>query len=148
MARTISAGYTLIAKIFAILWIVGFGAGTIAMFVFASAGNEAPTGKFLFFWICGSIFLYWSALRLKKITIDGDSLRISNYLKAVSVPISKIRDITDASIIPLHPLFVIRLRSATALGDKIVFQPSSFSAVKALREASRQHKPTVTSNGV
>jgi hypothetical protein len=94
--------------------------------------------EFLLAWMAGSVFLYWSAFRLKKVTIDGYSLRVSNYLKTVSVPLGEVRDITDVSVLPNLQLLVIRLRARSAFGEKIVFQPSSRSAVRALREAAIQ----------
>jgi hypothetical protein len=88
--RTLSAGYTLPAKVFSVVWIVGFGLGTFAMFLAGASRDGGPTLQFVLLWLLGSAFLFWSALRLKKVTIDGNSLRVSNYIEVISVPISQV----------------------------------------------------------
>jgi hypothetical protein len=142
--RVISAGYTLPAKVFSVVWIIGFGIGTLAMLVVPNAPHEMPKLLFFLSWLGGSAFLFWSALRLKKVTIEGDSLRVSNYLKSISIPVSEIVDIRDASVLPNLRLIVLRLRSPSHFGNKIVFQPSSHSALLALHEAVPRSIPFAT----
>ena len=80
--------------VFPVLWIGGFAVGTIAMFLAGdglhdNAGHLPPSWVkwiFLLVTLAGSPFIYWCCGRLKRISIDGSSLVISNYLKEIVAP--------------------------------------------------------------
>jgi hypothetical protein len=138
-SRTISAGYTLLAKVFAVLWIAGFGAGTLAMFVLGSTGTTTRAFQFLLLWLLGSAFLLWSVGPLKKVSIAGHALRVSNYLRAAFIPMHQISGVSDMSLLPNLQVIVVHFRSASRFGEKIIFAPCSRAAVQALREAVTEH---------
>jgi hypothetical protein len=110
--------------IFPAVWIPLFGFGALALF-FDGAGdpNAPPKWVFLFMWIVGSAFIYWSCVRLKEVSVDDNFLYVSNYLKEIAIPLSEIDDVTENVWVNIHPV-TIHLRSPSEFGDKIVFMPT------------------------
>ena len=65
--------------IFPIVWIGGWGIGTLAMFLGVLEGTDEPLKwKFLLGWISGSALSYWSGIRLKAVSVDDNCLYVSN----------------------------------------------------------------------
>jgi len=73
-------------------------------------------------WIAGTGFMYWSGVRLKKISIEDQYLHVSNYLTEIVVPFSFIGDVTSHKWLN-HNLATIHFKSATEFGDRIIFMP-------------------------
>ena len=79
---------------------------------------------------------------LKKVSIDGSELVISNYFKKIRVPLSQIHSVSTGSF--FSPMLIwITFKPPTAFGSKIKFMPrianfycylDSRSVVKELRE--------------
>ena len=147
--RTLSSAQTFISKfIFPIVWITGFGIGTISMWIVPSAGQaaNAMSGErvqFLGVWIAGSAFVLWLSANLKRVRIDNGFLYISNYRKEITIPLSQIREVTENRWINTHPV-TIHFRTITEFGEKITFMPtirlfgfwSSHPVVQELRSAA------------
>ena len=73
--------------IFPALWISMWGFGTLMMFLSRVQGSgEPPKWIFLFAWVAGTAFIYWSCIRLKEVSADDNYLYVSNYLKEISIP--------------------------------------------------------------
>ena len=93
------------------------------MFLGGLGGADVPVKWiFLFAWIAGSAFIYWSCLRLKKVSVDDHFLYVSNYIKEVPISLSEIYDVTENVWLNMHPV-TIHLKSPTEFGDKIIFMP-------------------------
>jgi hypothetical protein len=108
-----------------VLWIPVWGFGTLTMFLGGFHGADAPPKwLFLFGWIIGSAFIYWSCIRLKEVSVDDDFLYVSNYLKEISIPLSQISDVTENIWLNIHPV-TIHLKAPSEFGDKIVFMPKT-----------------------
>jgi hypothetical protein len=151
--RTLSSAQTFWLKlVFPPLWISGFGLGTLVLFcgVFHGRNNEPPPEwmkwQFLGLWGLGSVVIWWSCARLKKVRTDGAALYVSNYLKVVRIPFDAIGNITENRWINVHPV-TIHFRDATPFGRRIVFMPpkrlfgwSSHPVVAELRELARGQK--------
>jgi hypothetical protein len=109
--------------VFPAFWISLWGVGTLMMFLGRLEGTgETLKWVFLFVWMVGSAFIYWSCVGFKKVNIDGDFLYVSNYIKKISIPLSEIQDVTEIVWLNIHPV-TIHLKSPTEFGDKIVFMP-------------------------
>jgi hypothetical protein len=128
-ARTLSSAETVWMKfLFPIIWISGFGMGTLGLFlgIFHGRDDSAPPEwmkwQFLAFWIAGSAFILWGCARLKRVRLDESGLLVSNYLKEVRIPFDDIRDVTENRWINIHPV-TIYFRHSTPFGDRIVFMP-------------------------
>ena len=103
--KTISSSMTFIFKfIFPIIWISGFGFGTIRMIIKDGFTNQAPA---LFFaTIAGIFFIYWFCMRLKVVKIDNNKLIISNYFKDIEIEKSNIAKVTEFVLINIHPVWI------------------------------------------
>ena len=140
--RTLSSMQTFLMKVvFPILWIGGFGVGTVAMWFGASA-PAFVRWQFLVMWIAGSAFILWSCGRLKRVRIDREFLYVSNYRREITVPLSMIEAVTENRWLNIHPV-TVRFRVPTEFGQTITFMPtarfwnlSSHPVVRELREAA------------
>jgi len=152
--RTISSAQTFIAKfIFPIIWISGFAAMTLVLFLGGggfqdTSGNPpAPEMKwwFLLATIGGSAFIYWFCIRLKRVALDSGHLYVSNYQREITIPLRDIEEVTENRWINIHPVTVHFFRE-TEFGTAIVFMPtvrwfaflSSHPIVKELRAAAER----------
>src|SRR5581483_1544414 len=147
--RLLSSAQTVVTKfIFPAFWIGGFGAGT-AMLWFADLqsknGPPPPELKWLFLtvWIAGGSFILWLCSGLKKVTLRGDSLIVSNYLKEISIPLTMVEHVSENRWINIHPV-TIRLRAPTEFGSEVTFMPkarligwTSHPVVAELRKAAK-----------
>src|SRR5205814_655473 len=98
--RTLSSAQTFLMKvIFPVVWIAGFGLGTLALWFDAlcgPAGERAPPEmkwQFLGAWVAGSSFILWGCAGLKKVRIDHKFLYVSNYRREIVVPLSSIESV-------------------------------------------------------
>jgi len=152
MHRTLSSVQTFWMKVvFPVLWIGGFAVGTTAMFLAGEwlhdrAGHQPPSEMkwiFLLATVAGSAFIYWCCVRLKRVSLDGSSLVISNYLKEIVVPLRELKSVSEIRWINIHPV-TLSFRRETAFGKSVVFMPrmrwfsflSSHPVVDELRAAA------------
>ncbi|HEY5038813.1 MAG TPA: hypothetical protein VIJ93_07065 [bacterium] len=127
MIRTLSSAQTFLVKyLFSALWIVGFGAGLIPLFVKGSGFHDgSPSEKqwqWLVAWIAGSILIWWFCIRLKMVRMDNEALYISNYLVEIRVPLQDVVDISENRWVNSHPV-TLKFRGKTRFGSSIVFMP-------------------------
>jgi hypothetical protein len=120
----LSSRQTYVMKvIFPIVWIGGFGAGTAVMW----AGNGAPDQMkwtFLAALIAGSLSTWWICVPLKKVSVDGGMLYVSNYLKEIALPLDIIERVSENRWINIRPV-TLYFRRSTDFGNKIVFMPKT-----------------------
>jgi hypothetical protein len=128
--RTISSDLTFLMKfVFPTIWITGFGMGTLGLFFGGLHGrdNQAPPEfmkwQFLFFFIAGSIFIWWACARLKKVRVAADAIHVSNFLQEIRIPFGEIQEVTENRWLNIHPI-TICFRTTTTFGDRIVFMPT------------------------
>ena len=110
--------------IFSILWIGGFGFGTLAMFIDPHIRTQALLVKILFLvgWLVGSVFIYWICGRIKRVERLGDKLLISNYFQEIEVPLTEVESVSEPTFWKPE-LICIKFRRPTIFGSKIVFMP-------------------------
>ena len=128
--RTLSTGLTFLMKfIFPPVWICGFGAGTVALFIgglYGRSGSMPPDWMkwlFLAVWVCGSAFILWSGGRLKRVRTDGSAIYVSNYFTELRIPVEEIKGVSENRWIKGHPV-TIQLRTDSAFGSRLVFMPA------------------------
>jgi len=148
--RTLSSAQTFLMKvIFPVVWIVGFGIGTLALWFDAMHGAAGETAspetkwQFLAAWVAGSAFILWGCAGLKRVRIDREFLYVSNYRREISVSLSSIATVTENRWINIHPV-TVHFRVPTEFGQKVTFMPtvrlfgwSSHPVVKELQRAAR-----------
>jgi hypothetical protein len=130
MPRTISSKQTGLLQVLSIVWIGGFTAVTLTLFVVGQdfknhAGKPIPPAlKFVFLaaTIAGTLLVYLYGIRLKRVAIDGDSLRISSWRRTVVVGLKEIETLRENRWLSTRPV-TIYFRENTAFGRRIVFMP-------------------------
>jgi hypothetical protein len=140
MVERVSSSLTFFYKfIFFPIWSVGFGFGTITMIISPVKDFKGDLLIFGVGWVLGSVFLYLSGRRLKRVEICNGNIIVSNYFKVVTIPGHDIETVTQNRFINTREI-TIRLRNETAFGRKIVFMPkfslrlfSEDTVVKRLR---------------
>jgi hypothetical protein len=122
--RNLSSSWTWFYKFaFPTLWIGGFGLGTVAMFVAPDSWSADPREVrwlFLALLLAGTSIIYWSAIRVKKVALDVDSLLISNFRRELRVPLHNVKRVSGS--IFWHPeLIWLHFRYPTDFGPKVLF---------------------------
>ncbi len=121
MSRTISSSMTVIYKfVFPTVWIGGFVAGTVAMFI----ADMPQKWHFLGALILGGSIIGWLCVPLKRVEIDGAELVVSNFFRTIRVPLLDISRVTENVLINIHPVWIY-FSSPTEFGTKILFMPTS-----------------------
>jgi hypothetical protein len=86
-------------------------------------------------WTAVTIYLCWSVMLLKRVTLVDDRLLISNLTTNVDIPLSEVQSIqwTREAADFNTPEASLVLRQPTALGTDILFEPRSAAAFELLR---------------
>jgi len=149
--RLLSSRQTFIMKVlFPILWIGGFAAATLSLFLSPDSWHRAGGGAadaetkwtFLVVTIVGALFIWWTCVRLKRVRMDDRALYISNYSKEIVVPLGNVAEVTENRWINIHPVSLV-FHAETEFGSRIVFMPkvrwfafwSSHPVVEDVRKA-------------
>lgn len=122
MRKLISSQWTGFYRyVFPALWIGGFGAGTIGMWVSGPAPEmEAMKWQFLLFWIIGSAFIIWFTRRLKVVWLEQDRLVVSGHGGEFTVPFSEIDEVSETRF--WNPKMInVHLKRTINDTDKVVF---------------------------
>lgn len=147
MPRVLSSAQTFFMKlVFPPLWSVLFGWLMLA-------GRGHPAGTYpsmpipLLVWCAGMAAMLWMCVPLKRVSMDGKNLYISNYFREITVPLAAIGEVTENRWINIHPV-TIHFRRPTEFGQRITFMPtarlfanwSSHPVVEELRRAAASQK--------
>jgi hypothetical protein len=121
--ETISSRGTFFIKfIFPAMWIIGVGWGAASEF--AGRGDGAPASRWgvLALWVAGSAFFLWFCVPLKRVRLDGNVLRVSNFRREIAAPRSQIASVAQNRWLTLRPI-TIRFRDDMPFGRRITFIP-------------------------
>ena len=124
--RTLSSAWTFFYKfVFPTIWIGGFAVGTLLMFTAADSFQGSGDVRemrwyFLAATVLGGAAIYWSCMRLKKVTLNGDVLLISNFRKEIAIPLLDLERVSG-SILMNPELVWLHFLRPTEFGTKIVF---------------------------
>lgn len=75
-------------------------------------------------WLVGSVALGRSLLPIKRVRLDGDTLRISNYVREIVVPIAAIEAVTEERRTKPRPIH-LHFRRRTPFGTRVTFLPDT-----------------------
>jgi hypothetical protein len=125
--RNLSSGLTWLYKFaFPTVWICGFGAGTLALFLVSEDARDPELLElrwlFLGGLLIGTAMIYWSLIRLKKVSLVGDEFVISNYRKEIRVKIRDVGKVTG-SVLWNPELAWLHFRVTTDFGTSAQFMP-------------------------
>ncbi len=126
MDEKLSSSMTFYYKVlFPFLWITGFGAGTIAMWLGTfnqPQSSDDPRLIFLVAWIAGSLFLLIDTFRLRTVSVDKDVLVIKNFAKIIRVPLLNIKHISESRL--MRPKTItVTIYPSSDFGERITFIP-------------------------
>src|SRR3954466_1453905 len=145
--RLLSSQLTLFYK-FILLPMISIGAIVFLGWAVTTIPGTMPF--FVFIWIPACIiwatYMSWP---IKKVSLAGDKLYISNFFKEIAVPVTEIMDVRERYQIKPRRI-VIYFRHPTEFGDKVVFyapiQPrfyfSEHPLVGELLDLARSHTET------
>lgn len=105
-------GIPLVVAIIQSIVKVDFSIKAISAFAFCSIALA------LILWMVGS---------LKSVHLTSDSLKISNYLRTISVPLENVAVVNDPDL-SSHRRIFISFTSSTSFGNEIVLMPPILSA--------------------
>jgi hypothetical protein len=132
MVELLSSKLTFMQKfIFPALWTLGFGSGTLTMFfgpMLDKRGLPVPPAiKFLFLiiFVIGTPLIIRLSGKIKKVSIDGVQLIVSNYLSEDRIAFSQISDVKVIRWQKGNPILVT-FRRPSKFGAEIVFMPKVF----------------------
>jgi len=129
--QTLSSAQTFFMKfVFPVVWIGGFAAATLSLFLsphsWTGTGGGLPEASmkwfFLFATLVGTIFIWWACVRLKRVRMDGEALYISNYSTEIVVPLANVAEVTENRWVNSHPV-TIHFHSDTGFGSHVMFMP-------------------------
>lgn len=121
--RTLSSGWTPWMKfIVPVVWILGFGSGSAALWSVAAKDAIPALLGFFAAWIAGTAFILWATVGLKRIRADDRQLYVSNYRREISVPFGAIADVKQNRWLSTKPI-TIHFKDRTEFGDQVTFMP-------------------------
>lgn len=131
--RTLSSAQTVLMKtVFPILWIGAFTAATISLFLSPESWHGSDGGPpdgglkwfFLIITIVGTVFIWRTGVRLKRVRMDEKALYISNFSNEIMVPLVNVAEVTENRWINIHPV-TIHFHADTEFGSRITFMPKA-----------------------
>jgi hypothetical protein len=145
--RLLSSRLTLFYK-FILLPMVSIGAIFFLLWAIKTIPGRMPFVAFIWIAACiiWAIYLSWP---IKKVSLAGDNLYISNFFKEIAVPVSEIADVRERYLTKPRRI-VIYFRDPTEFGDKVVFYApvrprfyfSQHPLVGELLDLARSHTET------
>lgn len=148
MRTRISSGSTWIMKFaFPLLWGGIWSFATTQLFLdsgsLRSSGGDAPPWwlKWVFLGglLLGAALIGRIGNGLKRVELVDRTVRVSNYLREITIPIGQIEDVTLSTTMRVNnvPLARLELRHESDFGRYIEFIPASEAAYETLRAAVR-----------
>lgn len=133
MERQLSSAWTFIFKYpFPVVWITGFGLGTLSLFadpadvIYNGVRGAAPPDlkwTLLVAWITGSAFILWIARPLKRVRVTEGALLVSNYWREVRVPFGAVDEVRQNRWINVRPISVRLSIDVPGVGSHFTFLP-------------------------
>ena len=128
MRDTLSSRATFVMKfVFPAIWIVGFGASTVAMLRGARGSSpHAMAGAWILtaLWLACSAVLLWFCAPLKRVRLRNGCLLVSNFRSEIEIAPGDIERVTQNKWVNFRPI-TIHLRAPGVFGRKISFIPPS-----------------------
>jgi hypothetical protein len=100
------------------VWILG--AGSFSIWQLVIGGPDAFA--FLAALVVGTFVFYWFFGRLKKVTVDGENLLISNFRRQAMVPLSNLLR-ASGSIGGNTEIIWLHFKHGTPFGKTVLFMP-------------------------
>ena len=138
MKRSLSSGLTLFWRVFAAILIIYFLlVGAYGVWKWLTASDVPFSGGklagLIIFGLLSSIFVHLMVGSLKRVSIAGDKLLVSNYLREVEIPLSQVASVDGPDWSSLRRI-TLALREPSEFGEVITFAPGFFEAGRVAGE--------------
>ena len=127
--HTLSSGSTFLMKVLLPTFWIGITTFiTVTLFFWPGVWDDPKVTNPSFKWISllvagtGTLYMWWSNVRLKRVGLDDQSLYISNYLTEIAVPLANVANVTELRWLSTH-LITIDFLTDTEFGSRVVFLP-------------------------
>ena len=107
---------------FPVIWIAVWSVETYQVFWRNPALQDLGIWVVLLGGVLGTGFVFWYCSRLRKVTLDGDTLIVSDYRREVRVPLARVSTVKRRTWIS-PPEIIVTFDSETGIGEKAVFIP-------------------------
>lgn len=107
--------------VFTMLW-SGIFASATATIILSQTAPVAPRIIIPATWIVGSVLVWWACGRVKRVSFDGTTLNISNYVTEIAVPVREVSSVKQSLWINTRPM-TVSFVNGTPFGRSIVFMP-------------------------
>jgi len=127
MKKTISSPFTVFFKfIWPGIWLT---AGLFICFGLLTKGAWLDVLlTVILIWLPGAFLCYWKQIPLKKVSIDRQSLYVSNYVKEIRIPlrdVGEVKEIRGFFNMPRYMIF-LSLKNPSEFGRRIKFVPGAY----------------------
>jgi hypothetical protein len=78
--------------------------------------------SFLAITLLGGLFLYWVCGRLKKVTLSGDAVLVSNFFQTARLPLADVIRVSASRLLSPETVW-LRLARPSSFGTSIAFIP-------------------------
>lgn len=121
-------------------FVVAWTAEWYRFFFYESAYSFGKLILGTFFIIGLGIFSFYLCANLKKVSIWGNELVVSNFLKEIRIPLDNIEYVDNSDISTLNRITIV-LRNSTIWGDRIIFSPRLFEGKRTFELLKSKTKP-------
>jgi hypothetical protein len=136
MRRTLSSPLTFLVKVVLPAICTALFVGTLVAAPFADETwwraadlphDPASWAAFLAWSVVCITYMFWFGLPLKRVRLDDGTLRISNYLKQIRVPLSDLAAVSEKRLVGFAGPYriILQFRRRTDFGDSIAFLPKA-----------------------
>jgi hypothetical protein len=145
--ETVSSSLTFLYKfVFTTVWSGGFGLGTAVMFLSGKPEVRAMRWQFAAAWIVGTLFIWGTCARLKRVELNGSTLIISNYRDDITMQATDIATVRQNRLINLRPV-TLTFKKETPFGRTVTFMPQVSFRLFSEDEIVKRLRSTASAGG-
>jgi hypothetical protein len=126
MRRKLSSRQTALAKFVIPAAIFAAAAALLAIFFAVPLLSDEPftLGGALISLVVTGVLVWWGSafVSLKTVSLDGQQLWVSNYMKEIAIPLSEVKEVAEVKQFK-QKLIVLSLKRPTEFGREIKFLP-------------------------
>ena len=109
--------------VFITLWTGVFGFGFYNVYQSPNSG-EMPVKLIIMIIVLVSVIFYFAYGRIKRVQLEGSTLRVSNYFDEIEIDLSEIKSV-HGSILLSPELVWFKLHEPSMFGSTIIFMPKA-----------------------
>jgi len=83
---------------------------------------------FLSFWVVVTPFVFWYAIKIKRVVCSENFLRVKGYLREIDIRLADVESVTEGGVARMKHL-TLRLKVPSEFGERIWFIPKKKSGI-------------------